>query len=104
MGIKNNGTLWAWGLNTASQCGIPSESTKIYVPMQVIIDNATYPDAKNDDWAYVACCENVTIGLKEDGSVWTWGFGRYGETCNGLHGVTNYVDSPYKTNITVTGQ
>ncbi|WP_162299784.1 RCC1 domain-containing protein [Marinospirillum perlucidum] len=71
LGLKKDGSLWAWGENTDCSLGIKDcdeSSSSAYV---------TTPQALNQgkDWASLsasAVSEHV-LGIKVDGSLWSWG-------------------------------
>jgi alpha-tubulin suppressor-like RCC1 family protein len=66
LAIKTNGTLWAWGNNSFGQLGI-GNTTNQSSPVQV--GSAT-------NWARVWAASDAggaTIGLKTDGTLWSWG-------------------------------
>jgi alpha-tubulin suppressor-like RCC1 family protein len=63
LGIRSDGTLWAWGYNGNGQLGIGSTDEQ-HLPTQVGTDT---------DWKDVAGGGFHTIGLKKDGSLWAWG-------------------------------
>ena len=63
LGIKENGTLWAWGLNTAGQLG-DGTLTQRNSPVQIGTDN---------NWISVSAGYYFSMGLKADGTLWTWG-------------------------------
>ena len=62
-GLKTNGTIWTWGINTQGQLG-DGTSTDHYVPVQV--GTAT-------NWKKVVITDAATLALKTDGSLWAWG-------------------------------
>ena len=63
MGIKSDGSLWAWGDNQYGQLGIGNTITQT-IPIQVEVDY---------DWTQVSCGEWHTMGIKTDGTLWAWG-------------------------------
>lgn len=65
--IKTNGTLWAWGENSAGQLGIGNIQAQT-APVQVGADM---------DWKQVAAGCSSVLALKTDGSLWGWGFNMY---------------------------
>jgi uncharacterized delta-60 repeat protein len=73
VGIKADGTLWAWGYNYFGQLGDGTTTTRS-VAVQVGGDS---------DWASVAAGDRHTIGLKADGTVWTWGYNSNGQLGDG---------------------
>lgn len=63
--IKNDGTLWAWGSNENFSLGIQGAGpVGVGVPRKVGSDS---------DWKYISAGFNHTLGLKIDGSLWSWG-------------------------------
>jgi alpha-tubulin suppressor-like RCC1 family protein len=61
-GVKNNGTLYMWGLNSSGELGqnnIINRST----PTQVGVSS---------DWSWVMN-DRFTIGVKTNGTLWAWG-------------------------------
>jgi len=62
-GIREDGSLWAWGWNGRGQLGIGNLEDQAS-PVRVGTDN---------DWKYVVSGVIHTLGLKEDGSLWAWG-------------------------------
>lgn len=75
-GIKSDGTLWAWGANFEGNLGqgtqsvFPSSAYNAAFPIQV--GSAT-------DWADISLGRNSAIGLKTDGSIYTWGYNFFGQ-------------------------
>jgi len=71
VGLKEDGTIWAWGNNDWDQLGqgrardeglpYPKKSS---APLRVGLDT---------DWAQVKTIHSETYALKKDGSFWTWG-------------------------------
>jgi len=54
-----------------------------------------------DNVIYVAAGKNITAAIKEDGSLWTWGYNEYGALGNGIDFITPDVEfeidsTPYK--------
>jgi len=72
--LKNDGTLWGWGLNTA---GLLADNTVMTrsVPTQLNADT---------DWASIHVGVAHILALKTDGTLWSWGGGEYGQTGDGL--------------------
>ena len=66
LGIKTDGTLWAWGANNVGQLGVDTGvDDHSDVPVQVGSDT--------DVWEAVSAGDRHSMALKADGSLWAWG-------------------------------
>ena len=86
-GIKTDGTLWSWGYGTQGQLGQNSTSS------------TSDPTAVGTDttWEDVAFSyEGHAIGLKTDGTLWTWG-----NNNNGRLGLNQATSVKYSSPIQV---
>jgi hypothetical protein len=72
-GIKKDGSLWLWGRNHMGQLGANSTNNKS-LPVQEY--NSSY------DWVSVSAGNGFTLGIQEDGSLWTWGRNNFGQLAN----------------------
>jgi alpha-tubulin suppressor-like RCC1 family protein len=76
LALKKDGTVWAWGDNGSGQLGDGKDSyTPDYPlheasPFQVV--NLSGVIAIDTGWHH-------SIALRNDGTVWTWGFNQFGE-------------------------
>ncbi|WP_205679278.1 T9SS type A sorting domain-containing protein [Brumimicrobium aurantiacum] len=87
-GVKEDGTLWAWGVNTNGQLG-DGTSTDRLVPTQI---------GNNSNWSKVQARNYATtMATKTDGTVWYWGLNYYGEFGNGSSYGTAYYNTPTQT-------
>lgn len=71
--IADDGTLWAWGSNTSSECGIVPASN-VLSPTQIGSDS---------DWIDVDCGPYHTIALRSNGNVYTMGYNNNGQCGTG---------------------
>jgi alpha-tubulin suppressor-like RCC1 family protein len=73
LAIKNDGSLWAWGINSNGQLG---DSTTIQrnQPKQIA------PDL---NWTSAVCGSNYSVAIKNDGSLWSWGANDFGQLGDG---------------------
>ncbi len=79
IGLRTDGTLWAWGDNEDyGQYGIGSFVSS-EIPVQIGTDT---------DWAKVTTGDNFTIALKTDGTLWAWGRNNRGQL-----GIGSFMDS-----------
>ena len=73
--LKNDGTVWATGLNNYGQCGNGS-TTDIYIPEQITgLSNVSS----------ISAGFYHSLALKSDGTVWAWGINGNGELGNGTN-------------------
>jgi alpha-tubulin suppressor-like RCC1 family protein len=62
--VKNDGSVYTWGLNSDGQLGDGTTSTRIWPVQMIDVDDNPIANAK-----YVACGEGHTIVVRNDGSV-----------------------------------
>ena len=70
--LKRDGSLWVWGENSYGQLGV-GDTTDRSSPTQV---------GRASDWAAIApggADSYHTLALKRDGTLWAWGFNRFGQ-------------------------
>ena len=75
--IKTDGTLWVWGLNDNGQLGI-NNTTVRNTPVTTF--------AGGNNWKSVIAGGFHTAAIKTDGTLWTWGYGGYGQLGNNTTG------------------
>ncbi len=73
LGIRANGTLWAWGLNTSGQLG-NGTNTSARTPVQV---------GTITTWRSVSAGGSHVLAIRTDGTLWAWGSGTSGQLGNG---------------------
>lgn len=71
--IRDDGTLWGMGLNTASQLGDGTTTNRTSLT-QIGTDS---------DWSEIATAGAHTVALKEDGTLWAWGTNTNGQLGDG---------------------
>ncbi|REE98420.1 S8 family serine peptidase [Thermomonospora umbrina] len=92
LAVKADGTVWAWGENSAGQLG-DGTTTNRSLPVQVSGLSGMTAVAADDFWS---------LALKSDGTLWAWGDGLAGQLGNGdqenrmtpvqVSGLTDVVD------------
>ena len=65
VGLRSDGTLWEWGLNYLGAFGrdVPFDA-EFDLPIQV---------GSDAHWRHIAAGMNVTLAIKQDGTLWGWG-------------------------------
>jgi alpha-tubulin suppressor-like RCC1 family protein len=90
--LKQEGTVWAWGDNSSGQLG-DGTTTSHSTPVQVLgaggIGLLTGVKA-------IAAAFGYTVALKQDGTVWAWGYNGDGELGDG-------TETGYSTPVQVVG-
>jgi alpha-tubulin suppressor-like RCC1 family protein len=86
IGLKTNGTLWAWGNNEEGQLGIGT-IVNTNVPIQIGTDT---------NWQTASAGEKYVCAIKSSGTLWSWGENNYGQL--GL-GVTSTASVNLPTQI-----
>lgn len=84
--IKNNGTLWGWGMNQGAFGG--SMTTSLAVPTQLSTDT---------NWTEISTLSDHILLLKTDGTLWVFGGGGYGSLGLGATPTTTFVPLPLGT-------
>lgn len=75
LAIKNDGTLWAWGINSSGQFG-NGTTTDSNVPIQIGTDNT---------WVSIAGGVGYGLGIKSNGKLYGWGSNDLGQLGNGTN-------------------
>lgn len=79
--IKEDGSLWMWGRNDYGQLGNGASKNKYSI---ISSEECSYFPVKVMDHVVAFDCGRYnTIALKTDGTVWAWGYNRYGQVGNG---------------------
>lgn len=71
-----NGSLLAWGVNAAGQLGLGYDTP---YPGEILTPTST----QIYNWVAIAAGGTHSVGLKADGTLWTWGSSYYGQLGNG---------------------
>jgi|GEM_PF-5031737 len=99
--IKNDGTVWAWGVNWQGQYG-NGTTTNSLIPIQI---------STLAGFSQITTTVSHSLGLKSDGTVWAWGGNSRGKLGDGttinrstpaqLSGLTNVyrISSGYYSNF-----
>ncbi len=64
LALKDDGTIWSWGINSQGQLGRGYISKYDSIPQQIGADR---------DWVKIFANGNRSIAIKKDSSIWAWG-------------------------------
>ena len=67
LGLKSDGTLWAWGTNDDGELGIGDRDRRS-VPVKI---------GNDTDWKLIKSLIGVSFAIKTNGSLWGWGSDTY---------------------------
>ena len=70
LGLKSDGTLWAWGTNGDGQCGQGNFLGGTGAPTQV---------GNESNWTFIAAGNKCSYAIKNDGTLWAWGLNDFGQ-------------------------
>ena len=85
LGLRANGTVWAWGDNTLGQLGNDT-TTCSSSPVSVV--------GESTDWCQLSAGGNHSLALKCDNTMWAWGGNYCGELGHGTSGYYSDQSSP----------
>ena len=87
VGIREDGTLWAWGANVDGQLGIGLDTEPQATPIRV----GTTQEDLDRRWASVSASgrANRTMGIQDDGTLWGWGSNMNGQIGDGTTAARN---------------
>lgn len=80
LALKSDGTIWAWGLNDVGQFGDSTQASSSF-PIdtnQVETNQTGFVDIDSENYH--------AVGIRFDGTVWTWGDNDCGQLGNGSEG------------------
>jgi len=93
LALKADGSVWAWGRNHHGQLGIGKSGEGAIETTAVKVSNLNGIIA-------IAAQALHSLALKDDGSVWAWGYNGYGELGNGksdgMGGPGSFEDTPVR--------
>src|ERR1700733_77488 len=72
--LKNDGSLWSWGMNDEGQVGQGKLTNYIGTPTRI---------GTETNWTQVSANFTHSLALKNDGSLWAWGGNSEGELGDG---------------------
>ena len=81
--LKADGTVFAWGSNTSYRLGT-GDSIAHEAPTQVVDANGPLSGV-----VAISAGGNHSLALKQDGTVWAWGLGAFGEMGDGAQASPN---------------
>jgi len=77
MALRDTGELYGWGGNANGRLGT-GNTTNQSLPVQVSTTGVS-----GDSWTKIKAGRSSTVGIRDDGSMWSWGAGTSGQLGNG---------------------
>jgi alpha-tubulin suppressor-like RCC1 family protein len=74
LAIKADSSLWSWGSNSDGQLGCGSSCASTLLPQNVVAGIL---------WSSIASGYYHSSGIRQDGSLWTWGYNYFGQLGTG---------------------
>jgi len=88
--LFREGTLWSWGYGGRGRLGNGvTSSGSISTPVTTF--------AGGTNWKQVSCGSNHTAAIKTDGTLWSWGYGNFGQLGIGVIGLSGARSTPVTT-------
>jgi alpha-tubulin suppressor-like RCC1 family protein len=69
LGVRCNGTAWAWGNNAQGQLGDNTATSRLS-PVSVV--------GGFTDWCQVSAGNSHSLGVRSNGTAWAWGYNNFG--------------------------
>lgn len=81
--LKNDGTLWAWGLNVNGQLANGNPGMNNLLPLPVGAETYLPLLLTQHPWSAIAAGDYHTLALRSDGTLWAWGWNGSGQLGDG---------------------
>lgn len=75
LGLRNDGSLWAWGSNSCGALGIPVTGGPLYAVIQPVLVPTPVGATPNTQWITATPGESHSLAIRSDGTMWAWGNG-----------------------------
>ena len=72
--LKSDGSLWAWGANRNGEAGQLNITNFHDTPTRI---------GTESNWIRIAASDSHNVALKQDGSLWAWGWNAFGQLGDG---------------------
>jgi alpha-tubulin suppressor-like RCC1 family protein len=89
LALKVNGTIWSWGFNNYGQLGLGNSGTTTYrkTPTQI---------GSYSDWSMISAGEQHTASVKNNNTLWIWGYNDKGQLGLGNSGSGTHKTTPFQ--------
>lgn len=75
LGLRDDGSLWAWGSNSCGALGVPVTGGPLYAVIQPVLVPTPAGAGPNTVWVGATPGESHSLAIRSDGTMWGWGNG-----------------------------
>lgn len=75
LGLRDDGSLWAWGSNNCGALGVPVTGGPLYAVIRPVLVPTPAGAGPNTVWVSATPGQSHSLAIRSDGTMWGWGSG-----------------------------